>query len=88
MTYLEKIPFTNDAIEKIETSIRNYRRFADITFEFSEAGERILGVTISQNTAPSKVLTAEELNSRAVAVFEGLLPEGFGFVVAVKPFMP
>lgn len=79
-------PFSAEALEKIETSVANYQRFARVAITYTVEGHTVHVHATQTAPAPNgRILTHDELAQRVEQVFAGLLPEGFQLYMGIKP---
>ncbi|TKT89511.1 hypothetical protein [Dyadobacter frigoris] len=85
MLNLGQVPFSAENIERIETSVNNYMRFAKIKIDTEPLGDT-LRVTIAQTEVVNgRILTLAELTDRAIEVFRPVMPEGYVYVINAQP---
>ena len=88
MKGIELLPsLTKEQKELLETSERNYKRFARVYYQILsvDPNEVVVKVWQIENKA-QKYLSAKELIERTHSIFEGIVPENIKIHVRPIPF--
>jgi len=88
MKGIELLPsLTKEQKELLETSERNYKRFARVYFQILSVDENEVVVKVWQiENKTQKYLSSRELIERTHSVFEGIVPENIKIHVRPIPF--
>ena len=88
MKGIELLPsLTKEQKELLETSEKNYKRFARVYFQILSVDENEVVVKVWQiENKAQKYLSAKELIERTHSIFEGIVPENIKIHVRPIPF--
>lgn len=90
MLDLRTLPFTDNAKDGIRKAVNNYYQVFGIQITGGPAYDRngalFLNLEVSQKPVPKgKVLTVDELISRAAGIFDGLMPQDCKVQISAVP---